>query len=102
MRARRRRSACSLAHDDSQAAAPALRQADSCAFQFVGEKTQKSVRGRMEAKRRSNQIDERRSGLQFDSREISVAGKIALLEMTAYVKPVACGLQRKMNVLAGF
>ena len=91
-----------MPHDDAQAPAPAFRQADPCAFQFDREKTQKSVRGRMEAKRRSNEIDEWRSGLQFDSRKISVASKIPLLEMTAYAKPVAGGLQREMNVLARF
>jgi hypothetical protein len=49
-----------------------------------------------------HKIDERRNGLQFESWKIAVAGKITRLQMTADAKPVAGGLQRKMNVLAGF
>src|SRR5580704_15856053 len=52
-----------LAHDDAQTASPTLRQADARAFEFGREIAEKNVRGGMEAKRRSNQIDERRSGL---------------------------------------
>ena len=72
--------------------APAFRQADARAFQFGREKTQEGVRGRVEAQRRSNKINERRSGLQFDPREISIANKIALFQMTADAKPIAGGL----------
>jgi len=81
-----------LAHDDPQSAAPAFRQADARAFQFGREKTQEGVRGRVEAQCRSNKINERRSGLQFDPREISIAIKIALFQMTADAKPIAGGL----------
>jgi len=56
----------------------------------------------METKRRGNQIDERGSGLQFNSWEIAIAGEIVLLEMPADAKPVACGLQWQMNGFAGF
>jgi len=81
-----------LAHDDAQAAAPTFRQADARAFEIRREKTQEGVRGRVEAKRRSYQIDERWRGPQFDSGKISVAGKIALFQMTAAAKPTASGL----------
>jgi hypothetical protein len=85
-----------------EAAAPAFRQTDPSAFQRGRKKTQKDIRGRVESKRRSDEIDERRSGLKFNSWEISVASKIALFQMTANAKPIAAGLQREMNVLAGF
>jgi hypothetical protein len=39
-----------LAHDDAQAAAPALRQTDARSFEILGEKTHEGIRGRVEAK----------------------------------------------------
>jgi hypothetical protein len=91
-----------LAHDDAEAAAPTLCQADAGAF-YLGRKIAKeSVRRRMKAERWSNQVDEGRSSLQFDSGKISVACEISLIEMVIDMKPIARGLQREMNVLAGF
>jgi hypothetical protein len=91
-----------LAHNDAQAATLAFRQANSCVLQLSREEAEKNVPGGMEAKRRSNQIDKRRSGLQFDSWEISVAIKITPFQMTADAKPTAGGLQREVNGFAGF
>src|SRR5271168_640747 len=56
----------------------------------------------MEPQRRSYEINKRWSSLQFNSRKISVAGKITLLEVAADAHPIAGGLQREVNVLAGF
>jgi hypothetical protein len=52
--------------------------------------------------RRRDQVDQRRRGLQLDSREIAIPGEIALLEMAANAKPIIGRLQREMNVLRGF
>jgi hypothetical protein len=61
-----------LAHDNTQSAPPAFRQTDAYALELGRENTQENICGRVKAKGRGNKIDERRSGLQFDSREISV------------------------------
>src|SRR5277367_2066238 len=56
----------------------------------------------MKSQRRSYEINEWRCSLQFDSRKISVASKIAFLEVSAYAQPIAGCLQWEMDVLAGF
>ena len=91
-----------LTHDDAEAAAPTLCQADARALDLGRKITKKRIRGGMKAQRGSNQVDEGRSSLQFDSGKISVAREISLVEMMVDMKPVARGLQREMNVLAGF
>src|SRR5258708_19691542 len=56
----------------------------------------------MEMKRRCDQVNERRRGLQLHAGEIAIAGEITLLQMTTHAKPIVSGLQREMNVLGGF
>jgi len=53
-------------------------------------------------KRRCDQVDERRRGLQLHAGEIAIAGEITLLQMTTHAKPIVGGLQWEMNVLGGF
>jgi hypothetical protein len=69
-----RRNCSLLAHDDTHAATPAFRESDARCLPFGRQKPEKRVRYRMKAKRRRNEIDERRSLLEFATREISVAG----------------------------
>src|SRR5271170_1500596 len=56
----------------------------------------------METQLRGDQVYERRHPLQFDAGEISVARKIALLQMTPDAQPIVRRLQRQMNMLGRF
>jgi len=90
-----------LSHHDAETAAPAFRKTDARHFDFRGEVSEERAGGRMKPERGCNQIDERGSRLQIDSGEVTKAGKIALLEMAMDLKPVASGLEGKMNMFAG-
>ncbi len=76
-----------LSHHDAETAAPAFRKTDARHFDFRGEVSEERAGGRMKPERGCNQIDERGSRLQIDSREVTKAGKIALLEMAMDLKP---------------
>ena len=91
-----------LTHDHANAAAPAFRQADANHFDLRGQGVQQNASHRMETQGRSNQINQWRQILNFDARKITVAAKLAKLQMAAHAQPVIRSLQGKMNVFAGF
>ena len=88
--------------DDAKAAAPVLGEAHVNNFHLRAEITQQHILGGMEAQLRSNQVYERRSGLQLNAGEISAVPKIASLEMMLDAQPVIGCLEREVNVLGCF
>jgi hypothetical protein len=62
----------------AEAAAPAFGEAYADDFHIARNVALKDVRGGMKAEGGSDEIDERRGGLEFESGEIAVAGEVAL------------------------
>jgi len=91
-----------LAHNHAQAAAPGFRQADPQHFELRREITQQRIGGGMKPQCRRDQIEQWWRRLKLDSREISVTCEFALFQVAADAQPIVRGLQRKMNMLAGF
>src|SRR6266852_8684186 len=56
----------------------------------------------MKAKRRRDEIDERRRGLKFEAGEIAVAREVSLQLMPADARPVVGGLEREIHIFRGF
>ena len=91
-----------LTHDDANAAAPALRETYTRDFDFRADIAKDAGRGGMETESGSDEVDEWRRLLQFDTGKISVTRKVSLSEMPADARIVVGGLQREMDVFGGF
>ena len=58
--------------------------------------------GGVKAQRGRDEIDERRSRLQFEPGEIAAMREVASFEMLVDAQPIVCGLKRKVNVFGSF
>src|SRR5258707_15043348 len=56
----------------------------------------------MKAEGGSDEIDERRSGLEFESGEIAVAREVSLRLVPANSRPVVGGLEWEIHIFRGF
>src|SRR5258708_22095650 len=91
-----------LAKHYAQAAAPACGEADADDFHIAQEIALENVRGGMKAEGGSDEIDERRGGLEFESGEIAVAREVSLRLVPANARPVVGGLKREIHIFRGF
>jgi hypothetical protein len=77
-----------LAHNYANAASPAFRQSHANHFDLRRQSFQQNAGHRMETQRGSNQINQRRRFLNFDSRKITLTAKLAKLQMPAHPQPI--------------
>src|SRR6266850_1806207 len=91
-----------LAHHYAESAAPAFREAHANDFQIGREIFQELVGGGVKSQRGRNHINERRGLLQRNAGKIAVTSNFSALQLVQNAQPVVGGLQRQVNVLAGF
>src|SRR5258708_29904919 len=91
-----------LAKHYAQTAAPTFGEADADDFHIAREIALEDVRGGMKAEGGSDEIDERRSGLEFESGEIAIAREVSLRLVPADARPVVGGLKREIHIFRGF
>jgi len=73
-----------LAHDHANAASPVLRQADANHFDLRGQAVQQNTGYGVETQSWSHQINQWRRILKFDAGKITVAAKLAKLQMASH------------------
>ena len=91
-----------MAKHYTQTAAPTFGEADADDFHIAREIALEDVRGGMKAEGGSDEIDERRGGLEFESGEIAIAREVSLRLVPANSGPLVGGLEGEIHILGGF